>query len=552
MRRDFDYVIVGAGSAGCVLAHRLGEDRAVRVLVLEAGGADRSPLIKIPLTWGLILKDRLFDWGYFTEPEVELDGRRIECARGKVVGGCTSINGMALARGAPQDFDHWASDLGLPDWSYAHVLPHFRKCEAWERGASNTRGADGPLTVETSRFADPLVDAFLEATAMAGYPRNPDYNADSIDGFGEMQTTIRRGLRCSASVAYLRPALARGNVELRVNALATRVLFEGTKAIGIEYVARGVRHEVRASREVLLCGGVINSPQLLMLSGIGDPAQLARHGITVRSPVAGVGGNLQDHVVADVRYRRNGTGPLHRVLRADRIAVDVTRAFLTGKGIAGSLPAAVTGFIRSEAGTALPDAQVILAGGPMTAAPWLRPFRKPYVDAFGFKGLMLQPESRGTVTLAANDPTRAPVIRQNFLSTERDRRTMRETMRRMRDIGRQPPLRAFIAEELAPGASETSDAQIDAFVRRTAITLHHPVGTCKMGATSDAMAVLDGAFRVRGIDNLRVIDGSAMPRIIRGNTNAPILMMAEKAADLLRARVPPPPVSSRSHESQTP
>jgi len=532
----FDYVIVGAGSAGCVLAHRLGADSGARILLLEAGGADRSPIIKIPLTWGLILKHRLYDWGYFTEPEAGMDGRRIECARGKVLGGCTSINGMAYARGIAEDYDHWANDLGLPDWSYERVLPYFKRSEAWEGGETSLRGGDGPLTVETLRFADPVIDAFLKATDLAGYGRTDDYNGARAEGFGPMQATIRKGLRCSAATAYLHPALARGNITLATGALVTRVLVEGTRAVGVEYARGGELHQVRAERSVLLSGGVINSPQLLMLSGIGDPVELARHNIPVRAALPGVGRNLQDHVVCDVRWRRQGVGPLHRGLRADRIAVDLLRTALFGTGLSSQIPAAAVGLVRSTPDKALPDAQFILAAGPMNAGPYLKPFVQPYTDAFGIKGIMLQPESRGTVSLASADPAQLAVIRQNFLSTDGDVRTIRAMVRRMREIGAQAPLGPFIAEELAPGAGQTTDAEIDAFVRRTAITLHHPVGTCKMGADGDEQAVLDGRMRVRGIEGLRVIDGSTLPRVVRGPTNAPILMMAEKIADDLRAR----------------
>ena len=534
--QGFDYVIVGAGSAGCALAHRLGQDSGARILLLEAGGADRSPIIRIPLTWGLILKHRLYDWGYFTEPEAGLDGRRIECARGKVLGGCTSINGMAYARGMAEDYDHWARDLGLPDWSYQRVLPYFKRSESWEGGESALRGGDGPLTVGRLRFEDPVIDAFLQATDLAGHGRTDDYNGVEAEGFGPMQATIRRGLRCSAAVAYLRPALARGNVTLRTGALARQIRFDGTRATGIDYVQNGVPHHVQADRAVLLCGGVINSPQLLMLSGIGDPAALARHHIPVQAALPGVGRNLQDHVVCDVRWRRREPGPLHRGLRADRIAVDLVRTALFGTGLSSQIPAAAVGLVRSTPDKALPDAQFILAAGPMNAGPYLKPFVRPYTDAFGIKGVMLQPESRGSVELASADPAQLAVIRQNFLSTEGDRRTIRAMVRRMREIGAQTPLAPFIAEELAPGAGQTTDAEIDAFVRRTAITLHHPVGTCKMGADSDADAVLDGRMRVRGIEGLRVIDGSALPRVVRGPTNAPILMMAEKIADDLRGR----------------
>ena len=533
---EYDYIIVGAGSAGCTLAYRLGADPALKILVLEAGGADRSPIIKIPLTWGLILKHRLYDWGYFTEPEPGMDNRRIECARGKVLGGCTSINGMAYARGAPADFDHWAQGLGLSGWSYRDVLPYFKRAESWEEGESELRGGSGPLAVTKLRYEDPLLDAFMQASDLAGYPRNDDYNGASIEGFGPMQTTIRKGLRWSTASAYLRPAVARGNVTVRTGALARRVLFEGPRdaprAVGVELSGAGGLETVRARREVILCGGVINSPQLLMLSGIGEPQQLRQHGIDTLVELPGVGRNLQDHIVCDVRWRRAGApGPLWRTLRLDRIGVDLLRTWMFGTGLSSKVPAATVGLVRSQPELALPDALLMLAAAPMTAGPHFGPFMKPYVDAFGIKGVFLTPESRGSVSLASADPAAPALIRQNFLATEADRRAVREMVRRMRDIGAQAPLRPFIAEELAPGITATSDEAIDAFIRGTAITLHHPVGTCRMAVDDDPRGVLDQRMRVRGVEGLRVVDGAAMPQVTRGPTNAPIIMMAERAAD---------------------
>lgn len=533
-REEYDYIIVGAGSAGCTLAYRLGADPGLKILLLEAGGADRSPIIKIPLTWGLILKNRLYDWGYFTEPEPGMDHRRIECARGKVLGGCSSINGMAYARGAREDYDHWARDLGLAGWSYDEVLPYFKRSESWQGGASELRGGDGPLTVTQLDYQDPLLDGFMQATELCGYPRNADYNGASIEGFGPMQTTIRRGKRWSAASAYLRPAIARGNVTVRTGALVRRVNFEGRRAVGVEVTVGAQVETLRATREVILSGGVINSPQLLMLSGIGQAAQLRRHGIEVAVDLPGVGQNLQDHIVCDVRWRRAGPpGPLYRALRLDRIGIDLLRTWLFGTGLSSKVPAAAVGLVRTRPELELPDALLMLAAAPMTAGPHFGPLLKPYVDAFAIKGVFLTPDSRGTVSLASADPTASAVIRQNFLSTESDRRAVRDMVRTMRHIGAQSPLAAFAAEELAPGPDALSDEAIDAFVRRTAITLHHPVGTCKMGRDSDPLAVLDDQMRVRGVDGLRVIDGAAMPKVVRGPTSAPIIMMAEKMADRL-------------------
>ncbi|QBR01343.1 GMC family oxidoreductase [Paraburkholderia pallida] len=535
--KEFDYVIVGAGSAGCALAYRLGADPNLRILVLEAGGHDRSPTVKVPLTWGLILKNRLFDWGYFTEPEPGMNDRKIECARGKIVGGSSSINGMAYARGAREDYDAWARDLGLSEWSYEGVLPYFKRSESWEGGESALRGGSGPLTVIRMDYRDPLIGGFLHATRACGYPANEDYNGESVEGFGPMQATIRKGLRCSAAVAYLRPALARGNVTLVTQALVEKVMLEkqsGTpRATGVVYRHNGETVRAHARREVILSGGVINSPQLLMLSGIGPASELASHGLDTVVDLPGVGRNLHDHIVFDIRWRRQAPGPLHRMMRADRIGMDVVRTFFGKGGFSSKIPAAAVGLIRSQPHLQHPDIQLILAAGPMNAGPYFAPFKKPYTDAFSIKGIYLTPESRGLVRLGNADPSRPAIIEQNFLATEADRRSVREMFYRMREIGAQAGMQAFIAEELSPGPKTRSDADVDSFIRQNAITLHHPVGTCRMGPQGDAMAVLDSQMRVRGVDSLRVVDGSAMPRVVRGPTNAPILMMAERAADYM-------------------
>ncbi|WP_175693239.1 GMC family oxidoreductase [Burkholderia ambifaria] len=533
----FDYVIVGAGSAGCALAYRLGEDPNVHILVIEAGEQDRSPYIKVPLAWGRILKDRLFDWGYFTEPEPGMDNRRIECARGKVVGGSSSINGMAYARGSSQDYEGWANEFGLTDWSYDAVLPYFKRSESWEGGESALRGGRGPLTVIKLDYRDPLIDGFLDATRACGYSENDDYNGLSVEGFGPMQATIRNGLRCSAAVAYLRPALARGNVTLVTGALAKRIVLNTEsgmpRATAVEYRRGDTDYRAAANREVILCGGVINSPQLLMLSGIGAQANLHAHGIQTRIELPGVGANLHDHIVFDLRWSRKEPGPLHRMMRADRIAIDVARTLMGGQGFSSKIPAAALGLVRSQPHLPLPDVQLILAAGAMNAAPYFEPFKRAYSDAFAIKGIFLTPESRGRVTLKSADPARHARIEQNFLATGNDRIAAREMFRRMREIGAQAGLRSFIGEELAPGAQVQSDGDVDAFIRRVAITLHHPVGTCRMGMHDDPDAVLDTQMRVRGVAALRVVDGSAIPRIIRGPTNALIMALAERAADFI-------------------
>jgi 4-pyridoxate dehydrogenase len=531
--QTYDYVIVGAGSAGCTLANRLTEDPDTRVLIIEAGGWDRDPWIHIPLGWGKILQQRRHDWMYFSEREGRLNNRPIECARGKIIGGSSATNAMAYCRGHPRDYDRWAA-AGATGWSYADVLPYFRRQESWSGGANAYRGGDGPLATRPSRYDDPLVEAYLAAGAEAGYPVTDDYNGAEPEGFCRLQMTIRNGWRCSASTAYLRPALGRSNIEVLVNALATRILFEGGRAAGIEYLKDGERHTARAEREVLLAGGVINSPQLLMLSGIGDPVELNAHSIEVRAPLPGVGKNLQDHISASVEYRRREPGPFCRNMRVDRLGVELARAFLFGTGFACDLPSGWTAFVKSRPDVELPDIQLIFRAIPLGAGPYLPPFKSAFADGFGCRAILLRPKSRGEIKLSSNDPRTPPRIFQNFFSSGDDLATLRAGINLTRDLGRQKSLKAFVEAEIAPAPNKASDADIDAHIFATALTAHHPLGTCKMGPASDPSAVVDADLRVHGVEGLRVIDASVMPDLVGGMINAPVIMIAERGADLVR------------------
>jgi 4-pyridoxate dehydrogenase len=533
---SFDYIIVGAGSAGCTLANRLSVDPDVRVLLLEAGGWDRHPFVKLPLGWGKALLNRIYDWGYDGEPQDSMAGRRIECARGKVVGGSSTINAMAYVRGNRGDYARWTS-YGLRGWSYDEVLPYFRRQESWEGGATPFRGGDGPIATRKSRYQDPLVDAYLQAAAASGHKLNDDYNAERQDGFSRMQMTIRNGRRESAATAYLHPVLARKNLNVTVRAHVASILFEGLRAAGVEYLRDGQRHVARVEREVIVSAGALNSPQILMLSGIGEPQALAAHGIKVRVPLPGVGQNLQDHPAALLIYGRGDKSPLVSNMRLDRLALGIAEAFALGRGFMTDLPGGITGFVKTDPAKPLPDIQLLFIAGSLAAAPYLPPFRKAFVDSFACRVVLLRPESRGSVTLGSANPLAHPRIRQGLLSTANDWTALREGIHLFRELARRPELGSLVAREIGPGADVATDAQIETYTRQTAVTAHHPAGTCKMGVDKDPMAVVDDTLAVRGVERLRVVDASVFPDLVGGNINAPVIMIAERAADLIQKRV---------------
>ncbi len=531
MNATYDYIIVGAGSAGCVLAHRLSADPSIRVLLLEAGGRDDSFLIHMPAGIARLITPKV-NWLYQTEPQAELHGRRLFWPRGKTLGGSSSINAMVYIRGQPQDYDHWC-DGGNPGWAYRDVLPYFRRAENNEALHDAWHGRGGPLNVCDRRYTNPLSDLFVEAAVASGLARNADFNGPEQHGAGRYQVTQRDGRRCSAASAYLHPIAARRNLTVATGALALRILLEGRRAVGVEYARGGTPLAARAEREVLLAAGAINSPQLLLLSGIGPADELRAQGLTVRHDLPGVGRNLQDHLdvhVIRVCTRPVTLDPLARGLGAARTALRYA-LFKTGAGVSNVAEAGA--FLRTGPEADTPDVQLHFIPA------YVVDHGRRHMPGYGMTlhVCYLRPASRGTIRLASPDPAAPARIDPGYLSEPADLAPLIAGIRRARDIYAQAPLRAYLGPEVFPGEGRDSDAALEAFIRAAAETEYHPVGTCRMG--SDAAAVVDPQLRVRGLDGLRVVDASVMPTLVSGNTNAPTIMIAEKAADLILSRTPP-------------
>ena len=523
----YDFIVVGAGSAGCVLANRLTESGRHRLLLLEAGPPDRNPWLHIPLGYGRLFTNTRYNWCYQTEPQPECHGRNVIAPRGKVLGGSSSINGLIYIRGQAEDFDHWRQ-LGNAGWSYDDVLPYFRKAEDNERGADVHHGAGGPLGVSDVRDRHPLAAAFIEAAQQCGYPRNDDFNGAVQEGTGYYQTTMRAGVRSSAAAAFLKPARRRGNLEVVSEALATRVLFDGRRATGVEYLVGGQTRTAHANREVLVSGGAFNSPQLLQLSGLGPAELLRSHGIPVIADLPGVGDQLNDHYFARIILRCNEPITVNDAVRNWRLGAEAVLRYAIFRRGYFAIPAISAGcFLRAMPSSATPDVQCSIA---------LYSVHK-FGDALDpFSGCtlvctLLRPESRGHVRIKSADPRQAPAIHPNYLATRKDRETLLAGVKVLRRMAQMPALLRYVAEEVDPGPQCAGDDALLDFIRRRGSTVYHPVSTCRMG--QDPNAVVDERLKVRGFERLRVIDASIMPAVVSGNTNAATIMIAEKGADMV-------------------
>ncbi|NRA99635.1 MAG: choline dehydrogenase [Rhodobacteraceae bacterium] len=530
MRSEAEYVIVGAGSAGCALAWRLAE-AGRSVIVVEAGGSDRGPLIQMPAALSYPMNMARYDWGYQSEPEPHLGGRRLATPRGKVIGGSSSINGMVYVRGHARDFDFWA-ESGATGWSYADVLPYFKRMESWHSGGHggdpDWRGTSGPLNVTRGPRQNPLFHAFVEAGRQAGYEVTGDYNGQKQEGFGPMEQTVWKGRRWSAANAYLKPALSKFDCTL-VNGNVRRVVFDGNRATGVEVQRGGQQTTIKATREVIISASSINSPKILMLSGIGPAEHLKRHGIEPLIDLPGVGQNLQDHLELYIQYASLQPITLYRYWNLFGKAMIGAQWLFSKTGHGASNQFESAAFIRSAAGVEYPDIQYHFL--PIA----VRYDGQAAAEGHGFQahvGPMRSP-SRGSVTLRSANPDAAPVIRFNYMSTDKDWQDFRTCIRLTREIFAQDAFAPFVKREILPGASVESDDALDDHIREHAESAYHPCGTCRMGAANDPMAVVDPSCRVRGAESLRVVDSSIFPRITNGNLNGPSIMVGEKASDLI-------------------
>jgi choline dehydrogenase len=524
---EFDYVIVGAGSAGCVLANRLSADGKNSVLLLEAGPKDSHVWIHVPLGYGRLFKEKTVNWMYQTEPEPGLDGRSVFQPRGKVLGGSSSINGLLYVRGQHEDYDRWRQ-RGNTGWGYDDVLPYFKKAENQERGADGFHGVGGPQPVSNLTHADPLSAAFIAAAVETGIPRNHDFNGTTQEGAGFFQTTTRYGRRASTAVAYLRPARGRSNLHVETSALAQRILFDGRRAVAVEYHKAGSLRTARARKEILVSGGAYNSPQLLQLSGIGPADLLRKHGIDVVLDAPGVGHDLQDHLQVRMVMRCAKpitlndvvNSPVRKVLAGLKYAALRTGPLSIAAGTSGA-------FFKTSPRLATPDIQIhFLPFSTDKMGEKLHSF-----SGFSASVCQLRPESRGSLRIRSADPWVPPEIRINYLSTEADRRANVEGLKILRKILQAPALRPYVVEEVDPGIKVSSDEALLAYCRARGSTIYHPTSTCRMG--SDPLAVVDQRLRLRGIQGLRVVDASVMPDLVSGNTNAAVIMIAEKASDMI-------------------